>query len=151
MRERLKTDIGYLILERKVLPQWMQDKQTDDTIIGWTLAAPVVYCKPGKAEKIKYRLEQRVISDAYDVKLISFEVDRFILDNNLSRNFDKTSDKFTVTIETTFDVGDPTTVFDGDGTRFIANVDSYANKDEGDKFIKFTQVGPFDRLPYTER
>tara|TARA_B100002019_G_scaffold286980_2_gene298261 strand:- start:42 stop:2492 length:2451 start_codon:yes stop_codon:yes gene_type:complete len=151
MRERLKTDIGYQILERKVLPQWMQDKQTDDTIIGWTLAAPVVYCKPGKAEKIKYRLEQRVISDAYDVKLISFEVDRFILDNNLSRNFDKTSDKFTVTIETTFDVGDPTTVFDGDGTRFIANVDSYANKDEGDKFIKFTQVGPFDRLPYTER
>ena len=50
MRERLKTDIGYLILERKVLPQWMQDKQTDDTIIGWTLAAPSILCFR-KAEK----------------------------------------------------------------------------------------------------
>ena len=59
--------------------------------------------------------------------------------------------KFTVTQETTFDLGDPTTEFDGDGTRFFANVDTFANKDEGDRFIKFQQTGPFDRLPYTER
>jgi hypothetical protein len=151
MRSRLKTDIGYQILERKVLPEWMQDKQTDDTILGWTLAAPVVFCKPGTAEKIKYRLEQRIITDGYDIKKISFEIDRFILDNNLSRWFDKTTNKFTVTQETTFDLGDPTTEFDGDGTRFFANIDTFANKDEGDRFIKFPQVGPFDRLPYTER
>ena len=57
MRSRLKTDIGYQVLERKVLPDWMQDKQEDNTILGWTLAVPVVYCKEGTADKIKYRLE----------------------------------------------------------------------------------------------
>ena len=151
MRDRLKTDIGYAVLERKVLPDWMQDKQADDTVLGWTLAAPIVYCKPGTSAKIKYRLEERVKTASLDLKKISFEVDRFILDNNLSKNYDKTNDKFTSSPETTFDLGDPTTTFDGDGTRFIANVDTYTNKDAGDKFIKFTQVGPFDRLPYTER
>ena len=150
MRSRLTTDIGYQILERKVLPDWMQDKQEDNTVLGWILAAPIVYCNPGTAKKIKYRLEERVKNSTLDIKKISFEIDRFILDNNLSRWFDKTTNKFTITQETTFDVSD-VTEFDGDGTRFFANVDTFANKDQGDKYIKFPQVGPFDRLPYTER
>ena len=151
MRSRLKTDIGYQVLERKVLPSWMQDKQADDTVLGWKLAAPIVYCKPGTSDKIKYRLEQRIKTANLDIKKISFEIDRFILDNNLSEYFDKTSQEFTVTDETTFDLGDPTTTFDGDGTRFMASVDVYVDKDSGDKYVKFPQVGPFDRLPYTER
>ena len=152
MRSRLKTDIGYQILERKVLPDWMQDKQADDTVLGWTLAAPVVFCKPGTSAKIKYRLEERIKNTTtLDIKKISFEIDRFILDNNLSEYFNKTSQEFTLTDETTFDLGDPTTTFDGDGTRFMASVDVYVDKDSGDKYVKFPQVGPFDRLPYTER
>lgn len=151
MRSRLKTDIGYQVLERKVLPDWMQDKQEDNTVLGWTLACPIVFCKPGTSAKIKYRLEERIKSASLDVKKISFEIDRFILDNNLSKWFDKSNNKFTITQETTFDLGDPTTEFDGDGTRFFGSIDTFANKDEGDKFIKFTQTGPFDRLPYTER
>jgi hypothetical protein len=151
MRSRLKTDIGYQILERKVLPDWMQDKQADDTVLGWTLAAPIVYCKPDTSAKIKYRLEQRIKTANLDIKKISFEVDRFILDNNLSKYFDKVSQQFTTTAETSFDLGGPTTTFDGDGTRFMASLDVYVDKDAGDKYIKFPQVGPFDRLPYTER
>ena len=151
MRSRLKTDIGYQILERKVLPDWMQDKQADDTVLGWTLAAPIVYCKPGTSAKIKYRLEERIKTANLDIKKISFEVDRFILDNNLSKYFDKTSQKFTTTDETVFDLGGPTLSFDGDGTRFFAYVDTYVSQDDGDKYVKFPQVGPFDRLPYTER
>ena len=149
MRSRLKTDIGYQVLERKVLPDWMQDKQVDNTILGWTLAVPVVYCKEGTAGKIKYRLEQRIKDEGYDIKKISFEIDRFILDNNLSTYYK--GDSFVSTIETTFDLGNPTTTFDGDGTRFFAYIDTYTSRDEGDIFIKFPQVGPFDRLPYTER
>jgi len=151
MRSRLKTDIGYQVLERKVLPDWMKDKQADDTVLGWTLAAPIVYCKPGTSAKIKYRLEQRIKTANLDIKKISFEVDRFILDNNLSKYFDKVSQQFTTTAETSFDLGGPTTTFDGDGTRFMASLDVYVDKDAGDKYIKFPQVGPFDRLPYTER
>jgi hypothetical protein len=152
MRSRLKTDIGYQILERKVLPDWMQDKQADDTVLGWTLAAPIVYCKPGTSAKIKYRLEERIKNTTnLDIKKISFEIDRFILDNNLSKYFDKTTGKYTITDETVFDLNDPTTTFDGDGTSFFASTDVYAAKDDGDKYVKFPQVGPFDRLPYTER
>ena len=151
MRSRLKTDIGYQVLERKILPDWMKDKQADDTVLGWTLAAPIVYCKPGTSAKIKYRLEQRIKTANLDIKKISFEVDRFILDNNLSKYFDKVSQQFTTTAETSFDLGGPTTTFDGDGTRFMASLDVYVDKDAGDKYIKFPQVGPFDRLPYTER
>ena len=151
MRSRLTTDIGHEVLERKVLPDWMKDKQEDDSVIGWILAAPVVYCKPGRSEKIKFRLEQRVITAGYDVKKISFEIDRFILDNNLSKFFNKDTGKFTVTAETTFDLNSPTTEFDNDGTRFFAQIDKFVSQDDGDKYIKFPQVGPFDRLPYTER
>ena len=101
MRTRLKTAIGEAILERLVLPEWMQSKQEDQSILGWTLAAPLVYCKPGKSKKIKYLLEQRT---AIDLKLISFEVDRYILDNNLSKYYNKETGKYTVTQETTFDL-----------------------------------------------
>jgi len=73
------------------------------------------------------------------------------LDNNLSKNFDKTTNKFTSTAETSFDITTTVTSFDGDGTRFFATIDTYTDKDEGDLYIKFPQVGVFDRLPYTER
>ena len=70
--------------------------------------------------------------------------------NNVLSTYYK-GDSFVSTIETTFDLGNPTTTFDGDGTRFFAYIDTYTSRDEGDIFIKFPQVGPFDRLPYTER
>ena len=151
MRSRLGTHIGHQVLERKVLPEWMQDKQEDDTVIGWTLAAPLVYCKPGTAKKIKYRLEQRIKTNSLDVKKISFEIDRFILDNNLGKNYDKNSNTYDISQETSFDINGTVTTFDGDGTRFFARINVYTEKDEGDLYIKFPQVGPFDRVPYTER
>lgn len=147
MRNRLKTAIGEAILERTVLPQWMQSKQEDDSILGWTLAVPVVYCKPGTSKKIKYLLEQRSI----DLKGISFEVDRYILDNNLSKYYNKETGKYTLTAETTFDVQLSQTseaivvqtTFDGNGTRFFADVDKFVYQDDEDKYIKFPQVGVF--------
>lgn len=149
MRTRMKDYIGNVILERYVLPEWMQDKQEDGKVIGWTLAAPIVYCKPGTAKRIKFLLEQRFTT--IDLKKITFEVDRYILDNNLSKWFDKTTGKYTVTQETTFDVDlaasspgiDNPTTFDGNGTRFFASVDVYAQQDEGDKYIKFPRRNVF--------
>jgi hypothetical protein len=100
MRERLKTDIGSAILERYVLPQWMQDKQVDGKDLRWVMAVPLTYCKPGTSNVIKYRMEQSVSKRLID---ISFELDRFVLDNNLSKWYDKTNQKFNSTKETTFD------------------------------------------------
>ena len=148
MRNRLKSAIGEVILERTVLPQWMQSKQEDNSVPGWTLAAPLVYCKPGTSKKIKYLLEQRT---SIDLKQVSFEIDRYILDNNLSKYYNKDTSSYTVTAETTFDINlsitsesiaAPTTL-DGNGTRFFADVDVYTNLDVDDTYIKFPQVGVF--------
>jgi len=78
-------------------------------------------------------------------------VDRFILDNNLSKWYNKTTGKYTATAETTFDVTLSQTstsiqnpaVFDGNSTRFFADVDVFAQQDDGDKYIKFPRVGVF--------
>jgi hypothetical protein len=148
MRNRLKSAIGEVILERTVLPQWMQSKQEDNSVPGWTLAAPLVYCKPGTSKKIKYLLEQRT---SIDLKQVSFEIDRYILDNNLSKYYNKETSSYTVTAETTFDINlsitsasiAAQTTLDGNGTRFFADVDVYADLDVDDTYIKFPQVGVF--------
>lgn len=117
MRVQLKTKLDQVVLERYVLPDWMQDKQEDNTIIGWKLAVPLVYCKPGKSKRIKYNLEQKQV----DFKKIGFTVDRFILDNNLSKWFDKTTRKYKATRETTFDLIDL-----GPGKNSLKNINPVA-------------------------
>jgi len=146
MRNQLTTKVGTAILERFVLPDWMKDKQAGGSVLGWTLAAPIVYCKPGTGSKIAYLLEQRTLN----LKKISFEVDRYILDNNLSQFYNKATGKWTSTSETTFDVynnvgvsNEAATTFDGNGTRFFASVDTFIELDAGDKYIKFPKVGVF--------
>ena len=150
MRSRISTGVGYAVLERLTLPQWMQDKQLDanSVVLGYTFAAPLVYCKAGSGDKVAYLLNQRT---NIDLKKISFEIDRFILDNNLSKNYNKTSGEWTSAAETTFDVAQAETnpsitdksTFDGGGTRFFANVDAYAAPDENDQFIKFPKRSLF--------
>lgn len=142
MRTRIKTFIGTTILERTVLPAWMQSKQTDGTTPGWTLGVPIVYCKPGTADRIRFLLEKRIVT--IDIKDISFEIDRYILDNNLSQFYDITNNKYILTDQTTFDADSSTeTIFDGNGTKFYASVDTFTEKDIGDSYIKFPQTNIF--------
>tara|TARA_R100000008_G_scaffold77508_1_gene57967 strand:- start:186 stop:3206 length:3021 start_codon:yes stop_codon:yes gene_type:complete len=105
MRKRILDGVGYAVLERLTLPQWMQDKQLDNNsiILGYTLAVPMVYCVAGSGDKVAYLLKQRT---TIDLKKISFEVDRFIVDNNLSQYYNKTTNKWTSTPETSFDLID---------------------------------------------
>ena len=141
MRSRISSEIGHITLERRLLPKWMQDKQENDKVLGWILAIPIVFCNPGTSKKIKYRLEQRT---ELDLKKISFEVDRFILDNNLSKHYKSSTGKFISSAETTFDKDATLLTFDGNGTRFFADVDVYQEIDDGDQYIKFPQVGVFE-------
>ena len=150
MRTRIRSQIGQAVLERLTLPEWMQDKQLQDSgkVLGWTLSAPVVYCQPGQGDKVAYLLEQRT---SIDLKKISFEVDRYILDNNLSRYYNKETNKWLNTAETTFDVVNSqtqpnftqATTLDGDQTRFFASVDKYQEPDDGDMYLKFPQRSVF--------
>ena len=150
MRSRIRTAVGQAVLERLTLPEWMQDKQTATSgkVLGWTLAAPIVYCQPGQGDKIAFLLSQRT---TIDLKKISFEVDRYILDNNLSKYYNKTTNKWLSTAETTFDVVNSQTnpnfsaamTLDGEQTRFFASVDKYADPDQGDIYLKFPQRSVF--------
>jgi len=138
MNQRFLNEIGQLELES--LPLWMRSKQDDGTILGFTPAVVVAYVNPGYADRIIFNINRRT---DIDLKKIEFIVDRYIWDHDMSVNYDKDNDEWNETSETTFDLDDgidEQTLFDGDGTRFLANSFLYKDeKDDGDTFLKFPQ------------
>lgn len=98
MRNRLEEEIGLNV--REVLPQWMSNRQADGSIIGWKPAAVLAYVKPGAGDKILFNLKRRT---DLDQKLISFEFDRYIWDNNLSKTYNTTTGDYLESSEVTFD------------------------------------------------
>lgn len=113
MRNRLKSQIGLSV--REVLPQWMSNRQADGTVIGWKPVAVLAYVKPGTGDRILFNLKRRT---DLDQKLISFEFDRYIWDNNLSKTYNAETGAYLESNETTFDIegdfssGTPTATVD---------------------------------------
>lgn len=99
MRDQLKLDIG-LENNREILPKWMSNRQADGSIIGWKPILVLAYLKPGSGDRVLFNLKR--LSNL-DQKLISFEVDRYIWDMNLSKNYDASTDSWLTSNETTFD------------------------------------------------
>jgi hypothetical protein len=76
MRSRMKT-LGHK--EYDYLPLWMKTTQSGDLApLGFVLAVPVCYCKPGTAELVKKRISDKNI----EFKNISFIVDRYIINKS---------------------------------------------------------------------
>lgn len=98
MRKQIRDSIGYV--EREILPSWMTSKQRDGRITYWVPGAVLAYLKPGFGDQVKFYLDR---VEGFDFKDISFEVDRYIWDNNLSKNFDIETGKFFPSQATTFD------------------------------------------------
>jgi len=84
------------------LPQWQTSIQSNGKIIGFQTAAVLAYLKPGTGEKVLYKLKHSIPTD---IKTIPFISDRYILDNNLDKNFDITTQKWAAKKYTTFDTG----------------------------------------------
>ena len=86
------------------------------------------------SEQIKYYLDS--VNTTKEIQKTSFTVDRLLWDNSRSKNFNKTTQKWTTTTETTFD--SDTTTFEGAYTSFFGNVDvEEANWNTGDTYLKF--------------
>ncbi len=134
MRKQIINEIG--LNDREILPQWMKNRQADGSIIGWKPVVVLAYMKPGTSERALFNLKRRT---DLDKKLISFEFDRYIWDNNLSKNYNSTTGEYLVSQETTFDVAQdwtapdpvatvdaalslPFNQFDGKNTTFIDNL-----------------------------
>lgn len=97
MQSKMVSEIGYA--NKGALPDWMTSRQINGRVLGFTRALVLAYCKPGGSAVIAYRLQEYGVSfNEYD-----FTVDRYLLDNIYSENYDITEQSFLTSFETTFD------------------------------------------------
>jgi len=145
MNQRMLDNIGQL--ELSSLPLWMRSKQEDGTVLGFTPAVVVAYVVPGAADEIIFNISRR---RDIDLKKIEFIIDRYIWDNDMTNNYDLTTNSWPTSAETTFDLSDGIanqTIFDGDSTRFIAGSFVFKeNRDDGDTYLKFPMTNIESKL-----
>jgi hypothetical protein len=92
---------GLTTTDLSSLPEWMISIQdSNNKVLGYTSGAVLAYMKPGTGKKALYNLNKFV---PYDIKLVPFISDRYILNNSYTNNFDISTRKFYVHKYTTFD------------------------------------------------
>lgn len=89
--------VGYA--NKGALPEWMTSVQRNGTVLGFTRATVIAYTKPGASETIAWRFAQK----GYNLNELNFTVDRYLLDNNYSRNYDIAANSFIQSSLTSFD------------------------------------------------
>lgn len=129
-----------------VLPQWMLDKQVDGSITNYIHVCVLAYVMPGYGDRVAFNIHQYMKSSDFNFNNLKFDIDRYVWDINLSKNYNKVTGVFASAAETTFDalsisVGE--TSFDRGYTRFVGAVDKYQVPDENDKYLKFPKLGAF--------
>lgn len=97
MSQNISNNLGYRA--RGVFPDWMTSVQPDKNVLGFRRAVVLAYTIPGAAKLIAYRLRSRNIR--FDD--IQFTIDRYQLDNALSKNYNTQLGSFVNSKETTFD------------------------------------------------
>ncbi len=157
MRDQVIDVVGQ-ISNNVPMPLWMTSKQTNGTVLGYTPAWVLAYTLPTRSNEIAYYFGQLFEGN---LNAIDFKVDRYIIDEALSRNWNPTGsyvsgnnadpenditvgpgtwDPSPATI-TTFDIasGDQT-IFDVDSMQFIDPVDMYNPADDYDKYLVFPKA-----------
>ena len=70
-------DANGLETERNYLPLWMRSIQPGTkTELGFTLAVPICFCKPGKADDIILNIK----NNGFNFKQLDYTIDRYIID-----------------------------------------------------------------------
>jgi len=132
MRNQVIDVVGQL---SNVLPAWMTSKQPNGRVLGFVPAWVIAYTKPGRSKQVAYNL-QTIFGQ--QLNQVDFEVDRYILDRALSKNWDTATQQWTPAANaTTFDRATDQTFFDADSLRFIEPVDMYDPTDTFDKYLVF--------------
>jgi hypothetical protein len=90
MRTQVIDTVGQV---SNVLPRWMLSKQADGSVLGFTPAWVIAYTVPGQSGQIAYNIETQFGLD--QLNLIDFEVDRYELDNLLTKNWDRDLQQWT--------------------------------------------------------
>jgi hypothetical protein len=111
MRDQVIDVVGQI---STTLPIWMTSKQTNGRVLGFTPSWVIAYTKPGRSREIAYYLQTQF---GQQLNNIDFDVDRYILDRTLSRNWDTETQHWTPKANlTTFDR------FNTSGYTFIGQV-----------------------------
>jgi hypothetical protein len=100
MRTQVIDTVGQI---SNVLPRWMLSKQANGQVLGFTPAWVIAYTKPGKSGQIAYNIKS-VFGDR--LNLVDFDVDRYELDNSLTKNWNRATQQWDPTppTSTTFDI-----------------------------------------------
>jgi hypothetical protein len=83
MRDQVIDTVGQI---SNVLPRWMLSTQADGSILGFTPAWVIAYTNPGQSGQIAYNIETQF---RIPLNTIDFEVDRYELDNFLTKNWNR--------------------------------------------------------------
>ena len=93
IRSRMKS-LGHK--EWDHLPLWMKTTQSGDLApLGYVMAVPLCYCKPGKSGLVKKRIEDKKLN----LKNISFTIDRYVVNKSKVATETFTGDGSTSTFE----------------------------------------------------
>ena len=114
MRATLETNVGEVVSEAKSLPSWMSTEQADGSILQHVIAVPLVYVKPGNADRIKFLIKR----SKFNPNKFLFEIDRYDWDTDLTLSFNITTGYYAARKETTFSAVSVTT-FDNKEMKFI--------------------------------
>jgi hypothetical protein len=85
MRDQVIDTVGQV---SRVLPRWMLTRQDNGATLGFTPAWVIAYAKPGQSKQIAYNIQTQFSNQ---LNLIDFKVDRYELDNFLTKNWDRES------------------------------------------------------------
>lgn len=137
MRDRV---IDLVDQYESTLPLWMLSKQESGQIPFFVKCWPIVYCKPGKGKQVLYNIQQQF---GTRLNQVDFEVDRWIIDGQLTKNWEPYDDstisgRWTLPELTTFDT--LATTFDENSLRFLSPVDLAGKTDQHDKYIMFPRT-----------
>ena len=89
MRDQVIDTVGQV---SRVLPRWMLTRQANGAVLGFTPAWVIAYAKPGQSKQIAYNIQTQFASQ---LNLIDFRVDRYELDNFLTKNWDRQDQHWT--------------------------------------------------------
>ena len=83
MRTQVIDTVGQV---SNVLPRWMLSKQANGNVLGFTPAWVIAYTNPGQSGQVAYNIKTYF---GNQLDLVDFEVDRYELDNLLTKNWDR--------------------------------------------------------------
>ena len=98
MRNSVGNALGYQ--HRGALPDWMTSTQEGAKPLNFVNAVVLAYTVPGASKLIAYRLN----TSGMKFSNVDFVLDRYLLDNGLSENFNVSLGEFNRGAETTFDM-----------------------------------------------